>query len=744
MQTSNAEQERLEILRRYRSLIEVWHTRKNTKDRWEVRKAFRLAADFHKDKRRKSGEPYIMHPLEVAIIAAGEIGLGRTSIIAALLHDTVEDTQLELSDIEALFGEKVAKIIDGLTKISEIQDSNSTAQSATLRKIIMTLSDDVRVILIKLADRLHNMRTLDVMKPEQQLRSASETFFIYAPLAFRLGLYNIKTELEELSFKYTDPIIFNDIKNRLLQQKRERDIFIEQFVAPLREPLDKIYPNNEILLSVRSAYSIWQKVKENVILLDDFDNTFSIDIVIDNENYDEANACWQTYSEVSKIYKSDNNRLHDFITTPKVNGYKAIHASFLGPQGHWTEVHIKTRHMQDVAERGYAAFWEYNDLVDKDHNLNIWLNKTKDLSFVESSNAIQFLTEFKKEFLSKEIITFTPNGDTVSLPVGATVLDFAYAIHSDLGNHCLAGTINRDLKNPSYVLHPGDKVKILSSDAIEPTEEWFGFATTRLARSGIENFIRNKRKKSHKEGDAKLREICEQLKIEYSKQIIAKLIDYFSYNGKVDLYYFIASGAIDAKAIKEALSQDEVKKSWYKNIHIPFVPKSSSSDKESVLPIQSSVVEQIKSYKGDLSQLDYVVAKCCNPIPGDEVIGISVPGQPIQVHRTDCSTAHKLMSMYGKNIIKTKWKERENIVFLAGLHIEAEDKQGLVMDISTLLFERFQLGIRSFNVETFNGLADMKITFFISSEKKLVALKSSIKKLKPVKTVSRITNIDRI
>lgn len=747
MDTLKAKQERIDILRRYRRLIEVWHTRKETKDRWEVRKAFRLAANSHKDKRRQSGEPYIMHPLEVAIIAAGEIGLGRTSIIAALLHDTVEDTDLKLEDINALFGEKVGKIIDGLTKIDNIEDNTSTPQSETLKKIILTLSDDVRVILIKLADRLHNMRTLDAMKPEQQLRTASETMYLYAPLAFRLGLYAIKTELEELSFKYIQPLMYKDIKMRMIGLRTKRDTYLEGFLPPLHDSIQEIFPQHEFKISERSSYSLWQRIKRNASLLEDFDNTFSVNIVIDNGEQDEAVACWKTYARLSKIYKSDNLRLHDYITSPKVNGYEAIHASLLGMEGHWVEVHIRTNRMEDVARRGYAAFWEYKELLNKEHNLNIWLSKTKELLLDVNENAIKFLEEFKKEFLSDEIIVFTPKGDTVSLTVGATLLDFAYAIHSDLGNHCMGGDVNRKLVNPSYVLKSGDKLKVLTSDKTEPSEEWFEIVNTRDAKRGIENFIRNKRKKFHQEGESKLRDICVQLKIDYSKQIVAQLIDYFSYNGKVDLFYFIANNTLNIKSIKEALMSGEETKHWYRNIRIPFMSQTPSTEKaeiETSSAIKLSDQMQIKSYKGDLNQLDYVVAKCCHPLPGDDVIGILVPGQSIQVHRTDCSNAHKLMSIYGKSIIKIRWKKEDNIAFLAGVKIEAEDKQGLVMDISTLLFEKFQLSIRSFNVHTDNGLANVNITFYINSEKDLEALRSSVKKLKAVKRVLRITDIERI
>ncbi len=750
MGISKAEQERLDILARYRRLLEVWDTNQTTKDRWEVRKAFRLAADLHKNERRKSGEPFIIHPLEVATIVAGELGLGRTSIIAALLHDVAEDTDFTITDIENSFGPKVAKIVDGLTKIDKIEGS-STPQTETHKKIVLTLSDDFRVILIKLADRLHNMRTLDAMKPEQQLRNASENLVLYIKLANKLGLYNIKNELEDLSFKYTNWSIYKNIKERLSELKSERDIYVKEFIEPIRKPLDKIFPKNEIIINEKSIKTIWEKVKRQKVSLDldEVENTFSIDIIIDNNGLEDANACWQVYAEVSKIYKSDTQRLHDFIASPKYNGYKAIHATFLGPGGKWQEVHIRTKYMQDVATRGVAALWKYKDLEDKDHSINVWLNRLKEFVFNDNDNADDMIEAFVEDFLSDEIVIVTPKGEQKILPEGATVLDFAYSIHSDLGNHCLAGSVNRELKKPHHVLQSGDKVKIITGSTTEPSEEWFEYVTTKFAKKRIEDYIRNKRKKYHKEGEEKLREILKKLKTDYSKQILNELISYFKYNGKVDLYYFIATGKIDAKAIKTALAHKNyngTKSSWYSKFKNSIIPgKSSNIEIKPESPkINTTSQETINSYKGDLNKLDHTVAKCCNPVPGDDVIGIWIPGQPIQIHRIDCRRAHMLMSKYGKNIIKVKWGENENVNFLFGYKIEAEYSPSLLMDISTVLYEKFQLQIRSFEANTSNGFTEIDITFYISSKKKSETLKSELKKIKAVKKISRIEKIERI
>ncbi len=748
MNTSKAEQERLDILARYRKLLEVWDTNQTTKDRWEVRKAFRLAADLHKNERRKSGEPFIIHPLEVATIVAGEMGLGRTSIIAALLHDVAEDTEFTITDIENSFGPKVAKIVDGLTKIDKVEGS-STPQTETHRKIVLTLSDDFRVILIKLADRLHNMRTLDAMKPEQQLRNASENLVLYIKLANKLGLYNIKNELEDLSFKYTNPTIYKNIKNSLSELKNERDQFIEKFVEPIKKPLNGIFPQNNIIINEKSIKTVWDKVKKQKVSLDDFEGTYSIDIIIDNNGLEDANACWQVYAEISKIYKSDTHRLHDFIASPKYNGYKAIHASFMGPYGKWQEVHIKTKYMQDVATRGVAALWKYKDLEDKDHSINVWLKRLKEFVFNDNTNADEMIEAFVEDFLSDEIVVITPKGEQKILPEGATVLDFAYSIHTELGNHCLAGYVNRQWKKPQNKLHSGEKVKIITSEKIEPTEEWFEYVTTKFAKKRIEDYIRNKRKKYHKEGEEKLKEILRKQKNEYSKQVVNKLISYFKYNGKVDLFYFIATGKIDGKAIKGALAdkrENGTKSSWYSKIKNSIIPGKSSNLSTKDQGEKTNIVskETISSYKGDLNKLDHTVAKCCNPVPGDDVIGIWIPGQPIQIHRTDCGHAHMLMAKYGKNIIKVKWGENENVNFLFGYKIEAEYSPSLIMDISSVLYEKFNLQIRSFEANTTNGFTEINITFYISSKKRSETLKNELKKIKAVKKISRIEKIERI
>ncbi len=748
MNTLKTEQERLEILRRYRRMIEAWHTRKEVKDQWEVRKAFRLAAGAHKDMRRKSGEPFIYHPLEVATIAAGEIGLGRTAIIAALLHDTVEDTEMLLEDIEALFGKKVATIIDGLTKIDKIKGTDTTAQVETLKKIILTLSDDVRVILVKLADRLHNMRTLDVMRVEQQKRAASETLHIYAPIARRLGLHAIKSELSDLALKYINPVAYNEILKRFENFQRERDAYIGQFVTPIMVPLKRMNENNKVIVSEKSVYSLWQRMEKTRKHIENFSETFSLDIIIDNGEEDEGTACWSAYAQITKIYKPVNAKINDFISTPKMNGYKAIHTSLIGPDGIWVEVHIRTVRMHEIAQRGFAALWKYN-LIKDNHSINLWLKKTRDFLLENEDDAVNFLDIFTKEFLTDEVIVFgvkdKKKKNQIVLPKGATVLDFAYAIHSDLGNHSMGAYVNYINATFDQTLNQSDEVLILSSNSAKPEENWLEIVTTGKAKNAINAYFKNERRKFYIEGEKKFRAICKQIDETYSKEIINRLVYYFRYNyGKIDLFYNIAVGNLDAKTIKEVLNPENRKTAWYRNLSFPFIPRTSKAVNQDVDETKPETLPDISSYRGDLNKLNYVVAKCCNPIPGDNIVGIAVPGHPIEIHRTDCEQGIRLMSMYGRSVIKATWKENENITFLAGLQIEAMDKPGLLHEITKYISDKFNLNIRSFHLETKQGLMLVKITLFVKSIDKLNEIIASLKKIKAIRKISRITKIDRI
>ncbi|NOX85283.1 MAG: bifunctional (p)ppGpp synthetase/guanosine-3',5'-bis(diphosphate) 3'-pyrophosphohydrolase, partial [Chlorobi bacterium] len=725
--TAKEEEERLQIIRRYRRLIEVWDTRKDTIDRWMVRKAFRLAADAHRDMRRKSGEPFIFHPLEVATIAAGEIGLGRTSIISALLHDTVEDTDLTLTDVQGMFGEEVARIIDGLTKIDEISDSTTTAQAETLKKIIFTLSDDVRVILIKLADRLHNMRTMEVMPREKQLKIASETLFIYAPLAYRLGLFPIKSELEDLSFKFSQPQIYRDIKEKMNDERVALKEYFEEFTDPIRKELDKQKTSFKINYNEKTTYSVWKKMQENEMPFEEINDTYSVDVILDAQPEKEKLECWGTYALVTTLYKPNNERLHDWISTPKANGYEAIHTTVMGPHGRWVDVHIRSRRMDEIALKGYAAYWKYKSKTKLDSGLDEWLSRTRELLNESDEEAIAFINSFKQNLFSEEIFVFTPDGEMINLPSGATVLDFAYAIHTDLGNHCIGANVNHRLVPINYQVKSGDQVEIITSRIRQPNEDWFKYVVTARAKSRIKNAIRKERKAYREEGEKKLDTYLKQLKIEGKKHVTNKLIQGYQLSGIVDLYYFIAKEKITLKDIKEIISQNESQAGWMRrNLLFPFVkprqPANLASDKNESENEESAIEIEPNNKSKKINTFDYSVSSCCNPIPGDDVIGLILPSEPIQIHKTNCDEAIRLMSQYGKNIVKAKWKQKEGIAFVAGLKITAMDKIGFIKQVTGLIADDFHLNIRSFNLESIEGLINLNMTLYINNTTQLKQL----------------------
>ncbi|MDO8898869.1 MAG: RelA/SpoT family protein, partial [Bacteroidales bacterium] len=546
--------ERSEILRRYRNLIEVWHTRKDTTDRWMVRKAFRLAVEAHKDMRRRSGEPYVYHPLEVATIAAGEIGLGRTSIICALLHDVVEDTEYKLTDISAMFGEQIARIIDGLTKIdSMVEDSDvQSLQAENFRKVLLTLSYDVRVILIKLADRLHNMRTLDAMPPVKQWKIASETSYLFAPLAYRLGLYAIKSELEDLALKYTEPSVYESLHNELEESRELRNKLVDSFLAPVQDSLNHMGVNAQIVVAEKSASSIWSRMREKEIPFSDVYDTFVVRFIVDCPQEVEKIECWRVYAAITSIYKPNNERLRDWISLPKANGYESLHATVMSKTGKWIEVQIRSKRMDEVAEKGYAAYWKYKDAPNSESGLDEWLTKVREVLSSEDATALEFLNNFKLNLFSDEIFVFTPKGDMISLPKGATALDFAFSIHSNLGSKCIGANVNHKLVQLNHPLKTGDQVEIITSKVQYPKEEWFDFVITARAKSRLREAIREYRKTFKDQGREKLEAYLKQINIEPAKANITRLIDHEELSGLVDLYYFVAIDRITLQRVKAA------------------------------------------------------------------------------------------------------------------------------------------------------------------------------------------------
>ncbi|MCD4746058.1 MAG: RelA/SpoT family protein [Bacteroidales bacterium] len=742
MYVSDPEKERKEILKRYRNLLTVWNSK--TEDKKIVRKAFNFAVDAHKDMRRKTGEPYIYHPLEVAHIVAGEIGLSTTSIICAFLHDVVEDTDFTLADIQSLFGEKVVKIIDGLTKIEGIFDySTSSVQAENFRKMLLTLSDDVRVILIKLADRLHNMRTLDAMPLDKQLKIASETIYLYAPLAHRLGLYAIKTELEDLALKYTEPDIYKNISLKLKESEQERKKFITKFIFPLKKALGKQGIKYEIIAREKSIYSIWEKMRKKEIPFEEVYDLFAIRIIIDSPLENEKSDCWKIYSIVTDFYRPNLDRLRDWISIPKANEYEALHTTVMGHTGKWVEVQIRTKRMDEIAEKGFAAHWKYKNSSNIETNIDRWLNRIKDMLQSSDSNAINFIDDFKGFLFSDEIFIFTPKGELRNLPVNSTALDFAYAIHSEIGNNCIGAKVNYKLAPLNYKLKSGDQVEIITSKKQKPKDEWFNYVVTTRAKTKIKLALKEEKKNFYKVGKKKLEKYFNQLNLEFVKSNIAKFKESNNYPSLIDLYFDIANNKIGLKELKFFYQEDE-KGSWLSNIiKRPFTKSKSSEHKT----LSESIIEQLKNkpetllLKDNIYKISYDISDCCNPIPGDDVIGIINPNEPIEIHRTNCPNAIQLMSRFGNRIVKAKWTDKESIGFLTGIKISGIDKQGFIYNIVKIITDEFNFNIRSFHLESTGGMVEVVIMLYVYSTQNLNNLISNLKKNKDIKKIDRINRI---
>jgi GTP pyrophosphokinase len=737
---STEEQERREILRRYKRLIEVWHTRKETQDRWEVRKAFRVAADAHKDMRRKSGEPFIFHPLEVATIAAGNLGLGRTSIIAALLHDTVEDTDLTLEDVEGMFGDKVARIIDGLTKIEGISETAySTNQSETLKKVLFTMSDDVRVILVKLADRLHNMRTLDAMPRLKKLKIASETRYIYAPLANSLGLYDIKSELEELSFKYSNPDYYRQINHQIKQYQPELEKLFENFKKPIEDYFAASSPKVEIQLKNKTAFSIWKNMNDKELTFEDVFLTPTVKLIVEAKPEQEKVVCWTTYASITNIFQTNSSKLLDLISRPKTNGYSAIHTTVMIPGGAWINVQILSRRMDEIATRGYPAYWKYRDKNDQE-GLEKWLIRTRELLKEANDEAIPFIDVFRKNLFTEEIIVFTPTGDLIPLPMGATVLDFAYAIHTDLGNKCIGANVNRKLKPVEYELSAGDQVEIINSKIDKVTEKWLDIAVSARAKARIKQALKIERRKYREQGQKKFEKICKQLKAEHPKCNVEQLIEKLNISGKTNFFYLLATDKLGAKDIKEALFGVDQKSGWLRfpsilTNNLPFVKKSEGNEK-------TRVEDNLYFEEGDKEKsIEFVIPSCCGPIPGDDVVSISWPEKPLEIHRTNCPTAIKYMSQYGKKITDPDWGRNIGVHFLAGIKLVSENKKGLIKTISTVLSDEYNLNIRKFDLVTIGEMIEAFIFLYVKDTNELKSVMKSLDKIKEVIRVNRIEKL---
>ncbi|CAN5546690.1 RelA/SpoT family protein [soil metagenome] len=728
------EEEKKEIIRRYRKLLRHAKPILKDGDARVIKKAFSTSLEAHKEMRRKSGEPYIYHPLAVAQICVDEIGLGTTSIVAALLHDVVEDTEMEIEDVEREFGTKVAKIIDGLTKISGVFEHGSSQQAENFRKMLLTLSEDVRVILVKLADRLHNMRTLEVMPRTNQLKIASETIYLYAPLAHRLGLYTIKSELEDLYLKYTETDAYRNVVENISATRIARTKFIKNFIAPIQKEITKHGLDVIIKGRPKSIYSIWNKMRKQNISFEEVYDLFAVRIIIDTTPENEKAACWQVYSIVTDFYKPNPDRLRDWISTPKANGYESLHTTVMSSTGQWVEVQIRTRRMDEIAEKGFAAHWKYKDNgAGRSSGLEQWIGKVRDMLEQNDSSALEFVDDFRSNLFNEEVFVFTPKGELKTLPHGATALDFAFEIHSEIGAKCLGAKVNQKLVPLNYILNNGDQVEILTSNKQKPSEDWLRFVVSSKAKAKIKDVLKEEKKVAATDGKEIVFRKLKQMKIEINGETLNQLRAFFNVKTLLDLYYKIGKGIIDAKEIKKF---KEIKK------------ETSGKTKEKISDAKS-FEKEISTISGkdrdilligeDMDVVDYKLAKCCNPIPGDDVFGFVTVNEGIKIHRTSCPNAIELLSNYGYRVVKAKWASKKEIAFLAGLKIVGTDRVGLINDVTKIISSELKVNMRSMSIETDNGIFEGNIMLYVQNTSHLDLL---IKKLENVNGVVSLSRFD--
>lgn len=727
--TINAEAEKDLILKAYRALLRALKPSLGKGDKEMIRNAFDIAMEAHKDMRRKTGEPYILHPIAVAQICAEEIGLGPLAIVCALLHDTVEDTHLTLEDVKSSFGEKASSIVDGLTKISGVFDKGTSLQAENFRKMLLTLSDDIRVILIKLADRLHNMRTLDSMPRDKQLKIASETAYLYAPLAHRLGLYSIKTELEDLAMKYTEPDIYNEIWSKIQQTKRERNKFINEFTEPIKDELDKQQFQYDIKGRSKSICSIWIKMKRQGVTFEEIYDLFAIRIIIDTTEETEKAMCWKAYSIITDFYHPNPDRLRDWISTPKANGYESLHTTVMGPNGKWVEVQIRSRRMDEIAEKGYAAHWKYKESA-AESALDEWIHKIREMLESPESNALDFIDDFKLNLFSDEIFIFTPTGDMKTLPGNATALDFAFEIHSDLGSKCIGAKVNHKLVPLSHKLRSGDQVEILTSNKQTPKEDWLSYVVTAKAKSKIKSSLKEEKKHLAEDGKEILMRKLKHLKVEFTNDNLNELLAYYKIPNTLELYYRIAKGIIDVQDLKEFAHEKGTIK-----VKVPHRIENNSLE-EIVRNVRGS--SDLLVIGENLEKIDYKLSPCCNPIPGDDVFGFITINEGIKIHRVNCPNAIQLMSNYAYRIVKAKWTNQKQIAFLAGIKMTGIDEVGLVNRISKVISSDLKVNMRSISIDSNDGIFDGTIMLFVNDTHHLDKLIQKLKEINGILTVSRI------
>lgn len=728
-QVIDIEKEKKEIKRQYRHLLRVIKPQLEKGDKQLIRRAFELSMEAHKDMRRKSGEPYILHPLAVAQIVAGEVGLGPISVVCALLHDVVEDTELTLEDIEHEFSGNVAKVIDGLTKISGVFDLSSSAQAENFRKLLLTLTDDVRVILIKIADRLHNMRTLDSMPRNKQLKIASETAYIYSPLAHRLGLYAIKSELEDLSMKYTETEMYRMIAKRLNETKRERARYINEFIRPLKEKLTNEGFEFSIYGRPKSIHSIWNKMKNKSVEFEEVYDLFAIRVILIAEPEKEKSECWRAYSTVTDHYRPNPRRLRDWISNPKGNGYEALHTTVMGPKGKWVEVQIRTERMDEIAEKGYAAHWKYKEGTDDDNALDEWLMRIREILQNPESNALDFVNDFKLNLFSDEIYVFTPKGQLKMLPKGSTALDFAFDIHTEVGSSCIGAKVNHKLVPLSHTLTNGDQVEIITSKKQKPTEDWLNYVVTGKAKQKIKSTLKEEKRKIAAEGKEILERRLRTLKVSYTPALGNDLAAFFGVNTVQEVLYNFA--------VKKFSTKDLHRSDFNGNRMILQKPEEKKSSVEDTIKDTLQKNAELLIFGESADKIDYKFANCCNPIPGDDVFGFITINEGIKIHKTNCPNAVQMMSNYGYRIVKTKWTKQHEIAFLTELKVSGIDDTGILSKITDIISGQLRINMRSLSLESNDGIFEGIITLYVHDTDELDKLIVKLKKVDGILSVSR-------
>ena len=712
---------------------------KNDED-WEfIKRAFFLAKEAHGGVRRRSGEPYLLHPIAVAKIVVDEIGLGVKSVVAALLHDVVEDTEYTVEDMERIFGPKIAKMVDGLTKMSGVFNADTSEQAEYFRKVLLTLSDDVRVILIKIADRLHNMRTLGSMPTNKQIKITGETLYLFAPLAYRLGLYTIKSELEDLCMKYRFPVQYAELSEKLKATEEQREAFISKFNAPIIEALKRDHINFEISGRVKSLYSIWSKMQRKQIPFEEVYDLFAIRIVFQPLPFpSEKTQCWQIFSTITDIYTPKPDRLRDWISMPKANGYEALHSTVMGPDGVWVEVQIRTQRMEEIAERGFAAHWKYKNasLSNNEDELDRWLKKIRDALNGPTENAVDFLDNFKLSLYTSEIAVFTPKGEARKMPYGATALDFAYDIHSKIGNSAIGAKINHKIEPITTQINSGDQIEIITADNARPKAEWLDIVTTTKAKQAIKSFLKRERQNNIERGMKMLEERMQQLNIPLSGRVLRKIVPIYESNNKEELYSKIGAGIVDLKDLDKVLkvnATSKILKFW--TLFINKKEDEEGDDAENPEPNSAKAEESATA-----GEPQFDMAECCKPIPGDSVVGYKDPASHrIIVHKSNCKELDRLAAQFGRNILKDeiKWSQHKAMSYLSTIELRGIDRTGILLDLAKTVSEDFSINIRQINIQTHDNIFEGTISLYVKDAEGLHAIMDKIRKIKGIDTVKR-------